>query len=81
MNFTVPSLDSVYCPRPCVFACVLTAVMLLFLPSSAFADAQAAKQLYETASQAFAEGNYDDAIGTFHQLIRMYPGFAPAYNS
>ena len=45
------------------------------------AHAQEIKDLFEGASQAFSEGNYEKAIADYERIIEINPNFAPAYNA
>lgn len=60
--------------RIVVYLCI---VQILFSPA---VSASSIKEVFEEATLAFGNKDYDKAIALYEESLRMYPQFAPAYN-
>ncbi len=55
-------------------------IAFLFCATTAHAQMEVLKDLYERAVNAYNSQQYDQAIGFYQQIVKAAPGFAPAYN-
>ena len=55
-------------------------MIFLFCTTSAHAQMEAVRATYERAEDAYNKQQYEQAMGLYQQIIKVVPGFAPAYN-
>ena len=60
---------------------LIGASFLIFPSVPSFAeDSLNLKAVFEQATQAFADGNYQEAIKLYEKTLEIHPNFAPSYN-